>query len=40
MKAVPLLRKMKITTSSQHERFGADAIHYKVENGKNINNFG
>lgn len=34
MKAVPLLRKMKITTSSQHERFGADAIHYKVENGK------
>lgn len=36
MKAVPLLRKMKITTSSQHERFGADAIHYKVENGKNI----
>lgn len=36
MKAVPLLRKMNITTSSEHERFGADAIHYKVENGKNI----
>ena len=36
MKAVPLLRKMKITTSSQHERFGADAIHYKIENEKNI----
>lgn len=36
MKAVPLLRKMKITTSSDHERFGADAIHYKMEAGKNI----
>lgn len=36
MQAVPLLRKMKITTSSHHERFGADAIHYKVEDGKNI----
>lgn len=36
MKAVPLLRKMNITTSSEHERFGADAIHYKIENGKNI----
>lgn len=36
MHAVPLLRKMKITTSSQHERFGADAIHYKVEGNKNI----
>ncbi|MCD7714941.1 MAG: DUF1837 domain-containing protein [Lachnospiraceae bacterium] len=36
MGAVPLLRKMKITTSSQHERFGADAIHYKVEGDKNI----
>lgn len=34
--AVPILRKMKINTSSQHERFGADAIHYKIENGKNI----
>jgi hypothetical protein len=34
--AVPLLRKMKITTSSKHERFGADAIHYKVEEGRNI----
>ena len=36
MHAVPLLRKMKITTSPQHERFGADAIHYKVEGNKNI----
>jgi len=25
--AVPLLRKMRITTSTGHERFGADAIH-------------
>lgn len=36
MKAVPLLRKMNIATSSDHERFGADAIHYKIENDKNI----
>lgn len=36
LKSIPLLRKMKITTSSQHERFGADAIHYKVEGNKNI----
>lgn len=36
MKAVPLLRKMKITTSSKHERFGADAIHFKIEKDKNI----
>ena len=36
MHAVPLLRKMNITTSPQHERYGADAIHYKIENGKNI----
>ncbi len=36
MRAVPLLRKMQITTSSDHERFGADAIHYKLEQGKNI----
>lgn len=34
--AVPVLRKMPITTSSQQERFGADAIHYKIENDKNI----
>ena len=27
---------MRITTSKSHERFGADAIHYKIENGKNI----
>lgn len=34
--AVPLLRKMPITTSSSHERYGADAIHYKVDGDKNI----
>uniref|UniRef100_UPI002FDE0F3D HamA C-terminal domain-containing protein n=1 Tax=Flavobacterium sp. TaxID=239 RepID=UPI002FDE0F3D len=28
-KAVPILRKQRITTSTGHERFGADAIHYK-----------
>ena len=36
MHAVPLLRKMPITTSSKHERFGADAIHYKLEGDRNI----
>ena len=35
-KAAPLLRKMKITTSNKHERFGADAIHFKFENNKPI----
>lgn len=35
-KATPLLRKMKITTSNKHERFGADAIHFKFENDKPI----
>lgn len=34
--AVPLLRKQRITTSIGHERFGADAIHYKKEADKNI----
>lgn len=34
--AVPLLRKQKITTSVGHERFGADAIHYKKDHDKNI----
>jgi len=34
--AVPLLRKMPITTSSAHERFGADAIHYKIDDDKNV----
>jgi hypothetical protein len=28
-RAVPLLRKQPITTSTGHERFGADAIHFK-----------
>ena len=35
-RAVPLLRKMPLTTSNMHERFGADAIHYKFDNNKNI----
>lgn len=35
-KAAPLLRKMKITTSNKHERFGADAIHFKFEKDKPI----
>lgn len=35
-KAVPLLRKQIITTSIGHERFGADAIHYKKDGDKNI----
>lgn len=30
-KAVPVLRKQRITTSVGHERFGADAIHYKKD---------
>lgn len=34
--AVPLLRKMKITTSPEHERFGVDAIHFKYEKEKPI----
>jgi uncharacterized protein YoaH (UPF0181 family) len=35
-KCVPLLRKMPITTSVEMERFGADAIHYKLDGDKNI----
>ena len=35
-KATPILRKQRITTSIGHERFGADAIHYKNKNDKNI----
>ena len=35
-KATPILRKQRIMTSNGHERFGADAIHYKNENDKNI----
>ncbi|MCQ2755164.1 MAG: DUF1837 domain-containing protein, partial [bacterium] len=35
-KAAPLLRKIKIMTSNKHERFGADAIHFKFDNGKPI----
>ena len=36
MKAAPLLRKMSITTSAEHERYGADAIHYCVDGEKNV----
>lgn len=32
--AIPILRKMPITTSIGMERFGADAIHYNYENNK------
>ena len=35
-RAIPLLLKMRITTSKNHERFGADAIHFKIENDKPI----
>lgn len=35
-KAVPLLRKQRITTSVGHERFGADAIHYRKNEDNNI----
>ena len=35
-KAIPILRKQRITTSLGHERFGADAIHYKDEENKNV----
>lgn len=35
-KSVPLLRKMPITTSVGMERYGADAIHYKLEGDKNL----
>lgn len=35
-KAVPLLRKMPISTSSEMERFGADAIHYSYEDNKHL----
>lgn len=34
--AVPILRKMPITTSSGMERYGADAIHYSNKGGKNL----
>lgn len=35
-KAVPILRKQRITTSIGHERFGADAIHYKKDGENNL----
>lgn len=35
-KAIPVLRKQRITTSTGHERFGADAIHYRKEGEQNI----
>ncbi|WP_346859444.1 DUF1837 domain-containing protein [uncultured Draconibacterium sp.] len=34
--SVPLLRKQRITTSIGHERFGADAIHFRQRNGSNF----
>ena len=34
--AIPLLRKMPLTTSAEMERFGADAIHYSYNNDRNI----
>lgn len=34
--AVPILRKQRITTSLGHERFGADAIHYKKEDDNHL----
>lgn len=34
--AAPLLRKQRITTSVGHERFGADAVHYKREEHRNL----
>ena len=33
---MPLLRKMKITTNPNIQRFGADAIHYKMDGDKNV----
>ena len=35
-KAPALLRKMPLTTSRGHERFGADAIHYRKNDNQNI----
>lgn len=35
-KAPALLRKMPLTTSRGHERFGADAIHYRKSDTENI----
>lgn len=34
--AAPLLRKQPITTSIGLERFGADAIHFKIEDSNNV----
>jgi hypothetical protein len=34
--AIPLLRKQRITTSTGHERYGADAIHFKRTEANNI----
>lgn len=35
-RCVPILRKMPITTSVEMERFGADAIHYKLDGDRNL----
>lgn len=34
--SAPLLRKQPVRTSDNHERFGADAIHYKGTNGHEV----
>lgn len=34
--SAPLLRKQSITTSKGHERFGADAIHYRKEGNNHV----
>ncbi|MCL2050750.1 MAG: DUF1837 domain-containing protein [Lachnospiraceae bacterium] len=34
--AMPILRKMPLSTSPSHERFGSDAIHYKEINKKPV----
>ncbi|WEA01702.1 HamA C-terminal domain-containing protein [Mucilaginibacter sp. SJ] len=34
--AIPLLRKMSLTTSEKMERYGADAIHYNYTNSKHL----
>lgn len=35
-RAVPMLRKQRIMTSVGHERYGADAIHFKKSDTKNL----
>ena len=35
-KSIPLLRKQRISTSVGHERYGADAVHYRRDGDDNI----